>query len=253
MPAIGPDLSPQTLRRVDLLFPGEKCEQVKSLLHEQCGYNLPFQEKATPTEIERFRFAALKYSDGSFAMLESAVKLAQVDWRDLLFATGFAHSGESNLHWEPKPAGERAEVDSLLLSAAIHDRMAMVLLPLGFERMGDEWRRPGAMPQILRVQTGLTSRTETRFFVQAVLEAQPVGVVLHLPRLPERLEEFREQGYVFRAGDREEALYAHVLQDVIRHAQPLFARFTSNSEVQRGFEEGAFSPHLKVEDQALIF
>ena len=47
-------------------------------------------------ELERFRFAALKYSDGNLVLLESAVKLAQHDWRDLLMATGFAHDVEAH-------------------------------------------------------------------------------------------------------------------------------------------------------------
>jgi hypothetical protein len=248
--ASGPDLNPETLRRVGILFSPEDRERAKALLYERCGNNLPFQEKADMYELERFRFAALKYSDGNLLRLENAVKLGQQDWRDLLMATGFAHDVAAHRNWEPKPAGKPAEIDSLLLAATIHDRVATVLIPLGFERRGDEWRRIGQVPQILRVQTGLTSRTETRFFLKVTLEAKPM-VVLHLPKLP-RLNEFREQGYVFRTGDNAEALGVAVVGDVIRYAQPLFQRFTSASEVRRGFEDGTFKPHLKVEDQAWI-
>lgn len=77
-------------------------------------------------------------------------------------------------------------------------------------------------------------------------------VVLHLPKLP-RMDEAREQGYMFRAGDDQEALAAAVINDVIRYTQPWFQRFTSASEVQRGFEDGTFNPHLPVEGQAWIF
>ena len=121
----------------------------------------------------------------------------------------------------------------------------------GFERQSEDWRRSGEVPQTLRVITGLTSRTETRFFLRVTLEAKPV-VVLHLPKLP-RLNEFREQGYAFRAGDNAEALGAAVVGDVISYAQPLFQRFTSASEVRRGFEDGTFNPHLPVDGQAWIF
>lgn len=85
---MGPELSPQTLRRIDILFSAENREAAKTLLCEQCGNNLPFQQKADMYALERFRFAALKYSDGDLSRLEEAVKLAQKDWRDLLMATG---------------------------------------------------------------------------------------------------------------------------------------------------------------------
>lgn len=247
----GPELSPETLRRVEILFLPEDRERAKALLYEQCGNNLPFMEKADMDQLDRFRFAALKYSDGKLSQLENAVKLAQRDWRDLLMATGFAHDAEEHRRWEPKPASEPAEIDSSLLLATIHDRLAEVLIPLGFERQGDDWRRTGEVPQTLRVGTGLTSRTETRFFLQVRLEAKPV-VVLHLPKLP-RMDEHREQGYVFRAGGNEEALGAAVVGDVIRYAQPLFQRFISAAEVRQGFEDGTFKPHLRVEGQAWIF
>ena len=145
--APGPELSPETLRRVVILFSQENRETAKTLLYEQCGNNLPFQEKADMYALERFRFAALKYSDGSLSLLENAVKLAQQDWRDLLMATGFAHDAEAHRRWEPKPADEPAEIDPVLLAATIHDRLATVLIPLGFERQGDEWRRSGEVPK----------------------------------------------------------------------------------------------------------
>jgi hypothetical protein len=249
--APGPELSPETLRCVGILFSQENREAAKTLLFEQCGNNLPFQENADMYALERFRFAALKYSDGNLLLLENAVKLAQQDWRDLLMAAGFAHDAEAHRRWEPKPAGEPAEINPMLLAATIHDRLATVLIPLGFERQGDEWRRSGEVPQTLRVHRGLTNRTETRFFLQVRLEAKPV-VVLHLPKLP-RLDEVREQGYFFRAGQDQEALGAAVAGDVIRYAQPWFQRFTSASEMQRGFEDGTFKRHLKVEDQTWIF
>jgi len=249
----GPQLSPETVRRVDVLFPPENRERAKSLLYEQCGNNLPFQEKADMYQLERFRFAALKYSDGNLDLLESAVKLAQEDWRDLLMATDFARDVEAHRKWEPKPAGESAEIDPLLLVATIHDRLALMLIPLGFERQGDEWRYGGEVPQTLCVKTGLTSRTEVKVSLQATLDVKPVKVVLHLPLLPARIEEFREQVYAFRAGDDMEALYAAVVNDFIRDCQPWFQRFSSASEVRRGFEDGTFARHLRVENQVLIF
>src|ERR1700692_3243104 len=101
---MGLELSPETLRRIDILFPEENRERAEKLLCEHCGNNLPFQEKADMYALERLRFAALKYSDGNLSQLEKAVKLAQRDWRDLLMATGFAHNITAHQTWEPKPA-----------------------------------------------------------------------------------------------------------------------------------------------------
>jgi hypothetical protein len=249
----GPPLSTETLRRVDILFPPEDGERVKALLFEQCGNNLPFQDKADMYQLERLRFAALKYSDGNLTQLESAVNLAQQDWRDLLVATGFANNVEAHRAWEPKPAGEPAEINVPLLVAIIHERLAILLIPLGFERQGDEWHRVGEVPHTIRLKTGLTSRTQVKFFLQATFEAKPVGVMLHLPRLPSRMEDLQNQGYVFRAGDSEEALYAAIVRDFTRYCQPWFQRFTSESEVRRGLEDGTFAPNLRVEGKVLVF
>ncbi len=248
---VGPQLSPETTRRVDILFLPENRERAKTLLYERCGNNLPFLENKDMYELERFRFAALKYSDGDLLRLEAAVKLAQGDWRDLLMASGFAHDIEGHRRWEPKPAGEGSEIDPLHLAARIHDSLAAILAPIGFERQGDEWRRNCEVPQALLVRKGLTSRIETRFFLRVTLAAKQ-GVVLHLPKLP-RMDERREQGYIFRAGDDEGVLAASVAEDVIRYAQPLFQRFTSAREVQHGFEDGTFKPHLPVDGQTWIF
>jgi hypothetical protein len=248
----GPPLSPETVRRVDILFPLQDWERAKALLYEQCGNNLPCLGNADARYIERFRFAALKFSDGNFSKLESAVKLAQKDWRDLLMAVGFGEI-KAHLKWEPKPAAEPAEVDPLALAAKIHHRLAAVLVPLGFVRQGDEWRRGGEVPQRLRVITGLTSRTEAKFFLRATFQAEPLSVLLSLPRLPANPMEVRKQGYVFRAGDDDEVFGAAMTDDVIRHALPWFERFTSASELQRGFEDETFKRHLPVKGQALIF
>src|SRR3977135_880348 len=95
----GPELSAETLRRLEILFAPEDYERARVLLYEQCGHNLA----ANPSELERLRIAALKCSDGNLAQWESAVKLAQRDWRDLLVAAGFANGVRAHLTWEPKP------------------------------------------------------------------------------------------------------------------------------------------------------
>ena len=75
--------------------------------------------------------------------------------------------------------------------------------------------------------------------------------MLHLPKLP-RMDEAREQGYLFQTGDDPEALAAAVIADVIGYALPMFKRFTSAAEMQRGFDDGTFKLHLAVEGEVWI-
>ena len=98
---VGPALSPETLRRLHILFPSRLNRPAAQLLVSQCGNNLPFCEDADMYQLERIRFAALKCSGGKLALLEKAVKLAQQDWRDLLMAADFGYDAEAHRAWEP--------------------------------------------------------------------------------------------------------------------------------------------------------
>jgi hypothetical protein len=232
MPAF--QLTPGTLHRLDVLFlPGDR-EPAKALL-EQC-------------ESERLQFAALKVSDGNLARLESAVKLAQIDFRDLLMAADFGEV-EAHLKWQPKPAAEPSEIDPPLLRAAIHESLAAVLGPMGFQRHGDQWSRGGEAPQTLDLQSGLASRIEVKFFLKATLEAERT-IVLRLPKLPARMGD--QQGYIFRARSDPKVLCEAVTGDVVRYVLPLFQRFTSLDEVRRGFADGTFKKHIPVEGQVWL-
>lgn len=93
-------LSPETERRIEVLFPESQRAEVAELLLKHCGQKLPFLEKLDEFQLERYRFAALKLSAGSIDRLREAIGLAKSDWRDLLIAAGF---GEPNAHkqWFP--------------------------------------------------------------------------------------------------------------------------------------------------------
>ena len=95
-------LSPETQRRADLLFRPEEREKAAALLLKHCGNNLPFLERLDEYELERFRFAALKLSKGDLGRLHEAIELAQVDWRDLLMATGFGRDETAHERWLPR-------------------------------------------------------------------------------------------------------------------------------------------------------
>lgn len=94
-------LSERTRECIALLFGSEDGERVAQLLAAQCGNNLPGLEHLDATQLERFRFAVLKLSGGELAGVERALKLALVDWRDLLMAAGFAEDLHAHLAWTP--------------------------------------------------------------------------------------------------------------------------------------------------------
>ncbi|HKT88342.1 MAG TPA: hypothetical protein VJQ59_07895 [Candidatus Sulfotelmatobacter sp.] len=93
-------LSEATWEKVRALFPPTQHDEVAAILQNQCGNNLPFLGNKTPEELERFRFAALKLSQGRLDKLRDAVRLANTDWRDLLVAAGFADSADAYKQWK---------------------------------------------------------------------------------------------------------------------------------------------------------
>ena len=97
MPMITLTSSTQWL--VDHFFrPGER-EEVARVLATQCANNLPSCEKSTAESLERLHFAAIKYSGGDLKKLHHAVREAQMDWRDLLMATGFGLDMNAHRAW----------------------------------------------------------------------------------------------------------------------------------------------------------
>lgn len=101
-------LTSEVERRIGLLFPPEQRDEVRNLLATECGNNLPFQKEASPETLDRFRFAALKLSEGDMAKLHRAIRLAQRDWRDLLVAAGFANDIHAHQRWLPEPSSDHS-------------------------------------------------------------------------------------------------------------------------------------------------
>jgi hypothetical protein len=94
------ELSDATWNKIRQLFPVEEQSSVATILENECGNNLPFLENADKDGLDRFRYAALKLSNGSLTKLQEAVDLAKSDWRDLLVAAGFAHSVDAHKQWK---------------------------------------------------------------------------------------------------------------------------------------------------------
>jgi hypothetical protein len=94
-----PALSNETQQRIRLLFPLAEQDLVAELLLEECGNNLPGLEALDAAQIDRFRFAVLKISGGDLGKLDEALRLAKVDWRDLLMDAGFDEDVTAHEHW----------------------------------------------------------------------------------------------------------------------------------------------------------
>jgi hypothetical protein len=137
------ELTEATRNHVATLFRESEVAEAERLLVSECGENLPFMSEATPQALERLRFAAIRLSGGQLDRLQQAVKLAQVDWRDLLVAAGFAENLGAHLKWMPRPfnsdlaalwsRGELVEG----VSYALNDE---VLISDGLHRQGKGFR-----------------------------------------------------------------------------------------------------------------
>lgn len=77
----------------------ETRELVAEILVNECGEDVPFHQDAGPEEMERVRFSILKLSAGDLDKFEQAVKLANLDWRDLFVAAGFGYDVEGHEKW----------------------------------------------------------------------------------------------------------------------------------------------------------
>ncbi len=108
---MSPKLSPETQRRVDLMYPVDQREEVVRLLVEECGHNIPPQQPIPEDEyaFEFLRFTAIKVSNGDLETLQKAIDLAKNDYRDLLFAAGFTWSTRKQKSWLPKGMGPQPE------------------------------------------------------------------------------------------------------------------------------------------------
>jgi hypothetical protein len=84
---------------INVIFFNEDKDEVVDLLKNECADNLPFLENNKPEEMERFRFAVIKLSEGQIDKLYDAIELSQSDWRDLLVAAGFGDDISAHELW----------------------------------------------------------------------------------------------------------------------------------------------------------
>jgi len=94
-------LSPNTLARVEMLFPPDQRHAAQALLETQCADNLPFCEQSDMFALERLRFAVLKLAGGNLDRLQREADQAKLDWRDTLMAAGFGRDLMAHEQWLP--------------------------------------------------------------------------------------------------------------------------------------------------------
>jgi hypothetical protein len=92
------NLSPDTVKLIDRLFPHEQRAEVADILARECGDNLPLTGPPGGSH-ERIRFAVLKVSNGDVTKLRDAVDHAKIDWRDVLMWAGFGESLSAHQEW----------------------------------------------------------------------------------------------------------------------------------------------------------
>lgn len=95
-------LSSEALWRVQKMFTGDDLVTATELLTSECGVSLPLVRAQSPEDLDRFRFAALKMSNGNLAELRRAIAIAKQDWRDLLVAAGFGNDPLAHERWLPE-------------------------------------------------------------------------------------------------------------------------------------------------------
>jgi len=96
------ELTDMTQKLVDLIFTKSEKQLITDILLNECGSNLPLCESWNYKQFERIRFAVIKLSEGQIDKFQYAVKLANMDWRDLLVVVGFAVDINSSNEWAKK-------------------------------------------------------------------------------------------------------------------------------------------------------
>jgi hypothetical protein len=94
-----PVLTPLLRAKLARLFAPEQLAEATALLETECGISLPFGDTMGEQALERIRCAVLKLSEGSLGKMRKAVRIANVDWRDVLVAAGFGHRVLAHLEW----------------------------------------------------------------------------------------------------------------------------------------------------------
>lgn len=146
------NLSERTRHQVRALFAPSDVDLVERMLISQCGSNLPGLAAGGLDQLERIRSAAVRFSAGLVKGLAEAIRLAEVDWRDLLVAAGFAEDLTAHARWEPRPLTPNGLSDwlaggSLPGVAFSHNDQVLVTMKPGEVRAGSVIRLEALEPE----------------------------------------------------------------------------------------------------------
>lgn len=95
-------LGPLTEELINSKCPPAIRQEVCDLLSEKCSLGLPCGDPGPEWVglIDRIQLAAIRRSEWKVERIQKAVKFAQVDWRDLLMASGFGESLTAHMAWQ---------------------------------------------------------------------------------------------------------------------------------------------------------
>jgi hypothetical protein len=96
------DLTERIREHIRIMFAPSDVDTAQRVLISQCNSNLPGLGSSSPDHLERIRSAVIRVSAGHLAGLSEAIHLAELDWRDLLMAAGFAEDPSAHMRWEPR-------------------------------------------------------------------------------------------------------------------------------------------------------
>ncbi|ROQ19482.1 hypothetical protein EDC38_0064 [Marinimicrobium koreense] len=93
------ELSNRTKKIVHYLYKSREALEVCDMLETECGTEALSCSSWSPEQMERIHFAVLKLANGSSMDLDSAIQLAQLDWRDLIMSAGFGKDTRVHEIW----------------------------------------------------------------------------------------------------------------------------------------------------------
>ena len=92
-------LSNKTQKIIGLLFKSDQARIVEEILLDDCSRNISSCNDWEVESLERIWISVLKISSGDMRKFESAVKLANTDYRDLFMTAGFGYDSEAHKKW----------------------------------------------------------------------------------------------------------------------------------------------------------
>ena len=98
------ELSNRTKKIVHDFYKSREALEVCDMLETECGTEALYFRGWSPEQMERIHFAVLKLAKENSMDLDSAIQLAQLDWRDLLMSAGFGNDTKAHEIWAKENA-----------------------------------------------------------------------------------------------------------------------------------------------------